>query len=202
MSFASLRPIVALAIVIGAFNLTTPAAQAQTIFFDTFNAETGALNYTNFANWNVARGSVDTVGFYSGQGLSVDMDGSSGAAGLLTTKTAFNLAAGDYTLSFGLGKNGSAAETMVVSVGNVFSTTLSDSLAYPSLITQTYNFTIGTATTGVISFDHRGGDNQGYVIDNVSLVRANAVAAPEPGSIALLLTAGIPMVGLVRRKKN
>lgn len=33
-----------------------------------------------------------------------------------------------------------------------------------------------------------------------SLIVTNAAAAPEPGTIALLLTAGVPVVGIVRRR--
>ncbi len=58
--------------------------------------------------------------------------------------------------------------------------------------TATLNYTNLTSATFV------GTDDSG--IDDVT-VSATAVAAPEPGSIALLLTAGVPVVGIVRRRK-
>lgn len=181
--------------------VAVPSAQAQTIFADNFNAEGNAFNYTGFANWNVNWGSVDVVGFYVGFGQSVDMDGSTGAAGLLVTKTILVLDPGTYTLSFALGKNGGAAESMTVRVGSAFSQTFADALTYPTPVNQVLNFNIVSGTTGTISFDHAGGDNGGFVIDNVSLVRNAITAAPEPGSLGLLL----PVLGavgmLLRRRK-
>jgi hypothetical protein len=78
------------------------------IFFDDFNGETTGLNKANFANWDVTDGSVDLVsgvGFCApaASGNCVDLDGSTGNAGVFSTKTTFNLPAGDYELSFVLG---------------------------------------------------------------------------------------------------
>jgi hypothetical protein len=195
--------VVPAALAAGLFAALAPAATAQTIFTDSFNSEGNSTNYTSFLNWTVNRGSVDVLNFYPGSGQGVDMDGSTGAAALLVTKNAFNLAAGNYTLSFDLGKNGSALESMTVRVGSVFTQLLSDSLAYQTQVPTSFSFNVASATTGTISFDHAGGDNQGYTIDNVSLVR-NVVqtAAPEPGSLALLLPlmGGMGM-GMRRRRK-
>ena len=89
----------------------TPAQAANiTSLSDNFNTENGgvgALNYTGFANWDVnGGGTVDLIGnssfdFYPGNGLYVDLDGSSSNAGVLTTKSLF--APGNYALSFKLG---------------------------------------------------------------------------------------------------
>jgi hypothetical protein len=183
------------------------AAHAQTIFTDNFNGENGGtavLNYNGFANWDVLAGTVDLIGngnfdLYPGNGLFVDLVGSTFAAGTMQTKTAFALPTGNYTLSFLLGKNGGEPELMEVSVGNVFSSTISDSLNYPAFVQRTFNFSVLAPTSGAILFEHTGADLGGYVIDNVSLVRNVAAVAPEPATAALLL--GLLPLAARRRKK-
>ncbi len=54
------------------------------------------LNYAGFANWDVLDGFVDLIGngFFDllpGNGLYVDLDGSTGDAGKLISKTTFTL---------------------------------------------------------------------------------------------------------------
>lgn len=177
-------------------------ARAQVLLSDNFNSEPGALNYTGFANWNVSNGTVDTYSPYAGFGISVDMDGSSGNAGTLTSKTVFNLTPGDYTLNFALGKNGAAAETMTVSVGSAFSEVFANTGAIGTPQNIVRNFTVLSGTTGSIVFDHAGGDNEGFIIDNVSLVRNVVVAAPEPTSLALLAAGLLPVLGAVARNRR
>jgi hypothetical protein len=181
--------------------LTASAAQAQTLFSDNFNSEPSVLNYVGFANWTVSGGTVDTFTPYAGFGVSVDMDGSTGNAGILTTNTTFNLTPGNYILSFALGKNGGTLETMTVSIGSAFSEVFQDSLSYPTPTTVTRPFSVGATVNAPLVFDHAGGNNQGYIIDNVSLVRVVAEsAAPEPTSLALLLAGGIGIA--LRRRRS
>jgi hypothetical protein len=126
------------------------------------------------------------------------MGGTSG--GTIQTKTLFDLTAGNYILSFDQGKNGTNAESMDISVGSVFTTLFSSPQGSNPLVTRTFNFTVGTATTGRIVFAQWGGASQGIVVDNVRLVRV-VTAVPEASSLALLL----PMVGLValaRTRRN
>ena len=74
--------------------LVGPAIAAP-VFFDDFNAENGGVgqtNYTGFANWAVQDGTVDLIGngffdFFPGNGLYVDVDGSSGDAGKMITSS-------------------------------------------------------------------------------------------------------------------
>ncbi len=177
-------------------------ATSQQLFFDDFNAEPSfALNYTSFANWNVVRPSVDVFSPYAGFGVSVDLDGSSGSAGLLVTKTTFNLTPGNYTLEWDLGKNGSGTETMTVSVGTAYSEVFSDGLTYSAPVHILRNFTVVSSTTGGIAFDHAGGDNAGYAIDNVRLGRVSA-ETPEPGAFALLGALSIAGVGFLKRRRK
>jgi hypothetical protein len=195
-----------------ACGVLTTSASAQTLFTDGFESDgPGGLTITSLTNWIVSRGSVDVIGpgtgfdFYPGNGLYLDLDGTSGGgisgAGLITTKQLFNLTPGDYALSFSLGKNGSNAESMQVSVGSAFSTSVSGSGGIAALTPLTYNFTVTTGTSGNISFDHAGGDDAGYIIDNVSLVRVSSTA-PEPGTLSLLavVPAALGIIRFRRRK--
>jgi hypothetical protein len=154
-------------------------SHAATVFFDDFNAENagvGVLNYNGFANWNVTRQSVDLIGngffdFLPGNGLYVDLDGSTGSAGEITSMN-LNLAAGSYQFSFDLaGSQRGEAPFNTVELGleiGVLSDTIMLASADP-FATYTYYFTLNAATTVNIVFDHQGGDNIGLLLDNVHL---------------------------------
>lgn len=185
-----------------------PSASAQINFFDNFDTENGGVtagNFTGFTNFNVTNGTVDLFPVYAGFGLNVDLDGGTSNAGDFSTKTSFALAAGDYTLSFLLGKNGGGPETMTVSLGGAFSETFSDSLSYPTFVSVVRNFTIvsdmGTAPL-VFDYDEVFGDNFGYTIDNVSLVSTPLGAqAPEPATFALVGLGLFPLALIARRRR-
>lgn len=186
--------------------VATVAAQANLVVFqDNFNTEhggTGVLNYAGFTKWTVSDGTVDLIGngfhdFQPGYGLYVDMDGSTGNAGKMLTSTVFNLASGTYTLKFDLAgnhRNGNVESVDVqVGVGNLLSKSFS--LAQNAPFTSfSETFSVNSLTNGWISFEGKGGDNIGMLLDNVSLV-----AVPAPGA-ALLAMIGLPVVGWVKRR--
>jgi hypothetical protein len=189
-----------------ALSALRPAA-AQQLFFDDFEGDGPArLSATSLLNWNVGSGTVDVIGngsndVYPGNGLYLDMDGSSGDAARIETKTTFNLTPGDYVLAFSQGKNGTNAESMNISVGSVFSTIFGSPQGADALTPRSFNFTVASATTGTIVFDHAGGDNQGLTVDNVRLTRV--VVVPEANTFALALpTLGMLGAVLVRRRKK
>ena len=93
--------------------LTALPASASPIFTDNFNADNagnGALNYAGFTNWNVTNGSVDLIGdgtshpyLLVGNGLYVDLDGTTNDAGIFSTKQTFE--PGSYKVEFDLAGN-------------------------------------------------------------------------------------------------
>ena len=103
-------------------------AQALTVFSDDFETGVKGGNVTP-TGWMVSDGSVDVVypGWFGGLCLSggrcVDLDGSTGNAGVLSQS--LNLNAGwTYTLSFDIAGNrrNAGSETVLVSFGSASST--------------------------------------------------------------------------------
>lgn len=200
--FPSLRTAIAAAALAVA---ALPAAHAASIFGDTFDAENGTnpvLNYGSFAQWDVTDGTVDLIGngyfdFYPGNGLFIDLDGSTGNAGTMTTKSALALGPGTYTLSFDLGNNGGGSNTMDVALGSVFAESFTRA-AMPAFEKVSRTFTVASGTSAYLSFAQFGADNQGLVIDNVDVSRV----VPEPSTYALSALGLLAAGALVRRRKG
>jgi len=184
------------------------AASVTTLLQDNFNQENrrvGLLNYNQFANWNVIKQSVDLIGngyydFLPGNGLYVDMDGSTGQAGTIQSKTIFDFQAGDtVNLSFQLAGNqrDNVTDSVTVSLGNLFSETFSlpPSQAFTNF---TRSFTVASITKATLDFKATGGDYYGLLLDNVTLTKS----VPEPGSIMGLLAFGAFGATSLRKRKQ
>jgi hypothetical protein len=178
---------------------------AGVLLTDTFNGEnggSGALNYTGFANWNVTSGSVDLIGngffdFFPGNGLYVDLDGSTGAAGQMTS--IMNFAPGSYDLTFDLGGNarGDVNKTTDITLGS-FSTSLNLSSASPY---QLYSYSFTTTGGNLVFTDLPGGNqNIGNILDNVTVS-----TTPLPSTWTMLIAGFVGLFGFVAfggKKRN
>jgi hypothetical protein len=147
------------------------------IFSDTFDSENngeGINNYGSFTKWDVVNGTVDLIGKgffdpYPGNGLYVDLDGTSTNPALLESKTEFVLASGAYQLQFDLG--GSQRDNtnqVTVEFGEIYRETFTISSDSP-LTTFTRTIYTPSAISGKLSFQNDGGDNIGAILDNVVL---------------------------------
>jgi hypothetical protein len=201
-------------------------ADVITIINDSFAHETTVynpaanpwptVNFSNFQNWNVTRGSVDLVNtggvypsawFQHGVNFKpnftfVDLDGTTGVSGQLTSKNAFNLAPGTYRLTFDLagaqGRDPNLHNDGVTVRLDGLGITQHYELAYDDPFeTKTIDFTVTSPTTTDLSFANESddptslNDNQGPLLANINLVNLTGGVAnvPEPGT--LLLAAGL-----------
>lgn len=180
---------------------STSVAFAAPVFSDNFDADTIGLNTTTFlGGWTVSDGTVDTIGVGSswdlipGNGHYIDLDGSTYRAGVFSNSV--HLAAGTYTLSFDIAGNmrGAGSDTVDINFGTSSQTLVvgqSDALS-----TKTLSFTAAVDGQYTFSFHNHGGDNQGALLDNVSIA-----AVPEPETYAMLL-AGLGALGFVARRRR
>lgn len=179
---------------------------ASTIFsdnFDSYNGGVGALNFTNFGgNWNVGGGTVDLIGngffdFLPGQGLYIDLDGSSNQSGLLSHN--FSLNPGTYTLQFALaGTHRNTTDSVTVSLsGGVYSEVFALGPNDP-LTTYTRTITVASLTNTALGFQDASSNNIGILLDDVSF--SDSAPVPEPSSLVLLGSGLMSAAGLVRRK--
>ena len=218
--------------------LAAGSAQAGIVFSDDFNDENGgatALNWTSFDEFGVSDGTVDIVydGDYSlnGGGGFVDLDGSTGNAGILTSLQSFSFNAGDLvSLSFEIAGNQRgccdanddffaafifAGPTDVASTGifgawgvsssgpstGLTGTSTSSSVAFNSPW-QTYGINFVAASSGSV----RVSFGNYFSNDNIGPLLDNvsldvSAAVPEPATWAMMI-GGFGLAGATLRRRR
>lgn len=169
---------------------TGGAADEPPLFADSFEGETletqglYTTNYVEFAQWDASSGTVDVTvlpnGFIdspgnygpgrAGEGIVVDLNGSTNQDGKLETKQPLSLAAGvSYTLRYSLANAKNQTNAVTVRLGNVVLETRSLSAISEFTRYQT-TFTPTDELSAKLVFESLGGgDSDGLLLDNVSL---------------------------------
>ena len=193
--------------VAAAMVLSASAHAASPVFTENWDEDwvatvNGGLNFTP-PNWHVSDGTVDIVPeantFYflpAANGEYIDLDGSTGQAGTLWRVISVAMPSGTYTMTFELAGNARNGDPEVTTVKLGDSTmTFTPSSQY----SQEYFTITGHATGGqlLVSFSDDSHDNQGALLDNISI----SAVVPEPGNVSLIL-AGLAALGVAARRRR
>ena len=159
------------------------------------------LNYNSFTNWDVTDGTVDLIQNGNQWGIQcstgsfcVDLDGSTGDAGILATKNGFS--AGTYKVSFDLSGNQRGGPFDQISVLFGAGTLVNHLLLDWDENWHTYSFLVDLVEGDKLSFRNFGGDNVGAILDNV-----NVSAVPLPAAVWLFGSGLMGFLAMRRKAK-
>jgi hypothetical protein len=187
-------------------SLCAGSSRAAIIFSDDFNSHTAGIPWPGEIPWTVSDGSVDLIGegtswdLQPGNGLYLDMDGSTWDAGKITSVD-IALDPGKYILSFDVAGNWrrDGQDAITVELAGLFGSSimLADNVPFTTFSTGPLIVAAPMLTT--ISFEGWGSDNVGLLLDNVVLETVEGVI-PAPGAV-LLGGIGVGIVGWLRRRR-
>jgi len=175
-------------------------ASATVFFSDNFDSENGGVgvfNYNGFANWSVSDGTVDLVGngfedFLPGNGLYLDMDGSTVDAGKITSNPITVL--GWCTLQYELAGNQRKLpdDQVIVKINDGAILDVIQSLdIFDPFTLFTHDFHVDVPTPITLSFEGTGFDNEGMHLDDVVVSCVNPVGGEIiPLDSTMVLLAG------------
>lgn len=184
-----------------------PTESFQLVFYDNFDGNTSGRNNPP-ANWTVTNGTVDVVGngdqdYLPGNGLFVDLDGSTNDAGQLRTSFQLNAdvtyiatyqLAGSQREELSLMIERSTTDIVDVFFGSSF---LSHTLnANDPITTFSQSFTPTSDGFYELMFQNQGGDLIGAILTEVTVA-----TVPEPASVATMLL-GLSVLGATLNKRQ
>jgi hypothetical protein len=192
--------------------LSVTSADATILSFGSENGGVPQLNYTNFADFTVSAGSVDLIGngyfdAYPGNGLYVDLAGSTNQYGALTTIAV--LPAGTYDVGLSLGGP-------IYPEGNQFGTVLDGAtvswgegpgknFVLNDLQTQNFFFTVTLASAEQFTIADMGLSNNtdiGATLFGIEITpHQQSISTPEPLTLSLF-GAGLAGAAAMRRRKK
>jgi hypothetical protein len=187
------------------------AARGDTYFFENFNSEhggTGLLNYSGFGQWSVTKGSVDLIGngfwdLLPGHGLYLDMDGTTNAAGGISSVLLY-LPAGDFDLTYALAgsQRGVGGNVSARILDNVNAVLASQNTSLGSgAVFSTYDLSFSLPTEQMIRLNFESNDgpsNQGLLLDTIQLTGPAPASVGGPALIVPLpsaLWSGLALLG-------
>jgi len=185
----------------------TPVSSTFSDDFDT--TTTPSLNQYNFDNFTVSSGSVDVIGtgtswdFHPGNGLYVDLCGSTNQCGGLTTKETFG--PGTYKVTLGLGGIGyapgngyGATEANGEGVNVSFGSSSTDFLAPAWNATDIVSEVVSLNATSTLTIADLGLSGDQNIGTNLLSVSVSPV--PLPGAMPMFGAALLGLVGLASRR--
>lgn len=150
------------------------------VFLSVFNDENGgqgALNWTDFVEWNILAGCVDLHGngfvdIWPNNGLYVDLDGSCAAGGTIESKEDIEFSPGNYVLEFWIAGNNrvNAPDTVLVQLGTLHEEeiVLQRRDQFRLIVRE---LLVTEPTSARLLFRNYGGDDHGMLLDLVRVRR-------------------------------